>query len=115
MADQITIYQKPTCSKCREAIAILSENGEIFESINYYETPLSVETLRDLIKKLRIPVQGLLRKNERLSKEAESLNDEELLQFLVENPDLIQRPIVVRGDEAVLGRPPENIKRLLNK
>lgn len=113
MDDKIIIYQKPTCSKCCEALAILNESGVVFDSINYYETPLSVDILRELIRKLGIPVRGLLRANESLAKGTESANDEELLQLMVTNPDLIQRPIVVRGNNAVLGRSPMNIKRLL--
>lgn len=114
MDNKITIYQKPTCSKCREALAILSESGQAFESINYYNDRLTVEVLRELVRKLGIPVRGLLR-DEPLARGTESASDDELLRLMAENPDLIQRPIVVRGDSAVLGRPPEGIKRLLGE
>lgn len=113
MGDKITIYQKPTCSKCREALTILKESGNEFDSINYYDTRLTVDTLREIIRKLDIPVKGLLRVDEPLAKGSESASDEELLQLMAANPDLIQRPIVIRGDNAVLGRPSEKIKKLL--
>lgn len=114
MGDKITIYQKPTCSKCREALSILKESGREFDSINYYDDRLTVEVLRELVRKLGIPVRGLLRADEPLARGTESANDDELLQLMVTNPDLIQRPIVVHGDSAVLGRPPGKIKELLD-
>ncbi|MXS86179.1 arsenate reductase family protein [Nitrosomonas sp. HPC101] len=113
MGDKITIYQKPTCSKCREALAILKESGNEFESINYYETRLTADMLREIVRKLGIPTRSLLRSDELLAKGLESADDEALLQLMAENPDLIQRPIVIRGDRAIVGRPPERIKTLL--
>lgn len=115
MGDKITVYQKPTCSKCRAALAILNESGKPFDSINYYDDRLTVESLRELVRKLGIPVRHLLRADEPLARGTESADDEELLRLMAANPDLIQRPIVVRGDSAVLGRPPENIKKLLTE
>lgn len=114
MGDKITIYQKPTCSKCREALSILKESGREFDSINYYDDRLTVEMLRELVRKLGISVRDLLRADEPLARGTESVDDDELLRLMAENPDLIQRPIVVRGDSAVLGRPPERIKKLLD-
>ncbi|BBL34959.1 putative protein YfgD [Nitrosomonas stercoris] len=113
MSDKITIYQKPTCSKCRAALTILKESDNEFDSINYYEDKLTVDQLREIVQKLGIPAKGLLRADEPLAKGSESASDEELLRLMAENPDLIQRPIVIRGEKAVLGRPPENIKELL--
>src|SRR5690242_18229144 len=119
MSDRITIYQKPTCSKCRATIALLKDSGEEFDVINYYEIPLTAERLRELIGKLEIPARALLRSDEplfRTLKLAErQLSDDELIGIMVENPDLIQRPIVVRGDQAVLCRPPENVTKLDRK
>lgn len=114
MGDKIAIYQKPTCSKCREALSILKESGREFDSINYYDDRLTVEVLRELVCKLGISVRDLLRADEPLARGTESVDDDELLRLMAENPDLIQRPIVVRGDSAVLGRPPERIKKLLD-
>ena len=116
MADKIKIYQKPTCTKCRETIGILKERGVEFDSINYYETPLTVADLRDLLLKLGISARELLRKGEHAYRELKlgqrELTDAELIELMVENPDLIQRPIVVRGKRAVLGRPPETVEEL---
>lgn len=114
MADRLTIYYKPTCSKCRAALNILNESGQEFERIDYYHSPLTVTALRDLVQKLAIPVRGLLRQDEPLARGTDSMDDEALLQLMADHPDLIQRPIVVRGAKAVLGRPPENIKQFLD-
>jgi arsenate reductase len=117
MSDKITIYQKPTCSKCRETLALLDESGAEFESINYYETPLNQETLRDLIAKLGIPAKDLLRRGEEvyraLNIKADEIAEDELIELMIAHPDLMQRPIVVRGDKAVLARPPQNVCELL--
>jgi arsenate reductase len=117
MSDTIKIYQKPTCSKCRETLGILRECGVEFESVNYYETPLSVEELRGLISKLGVSPRDLLRKGEQAYRDLglgkRDVPDDELIRLMVENPDLMQRPIVVRGDKAVLARPPENVEELL--
>ena len=117
MNNKITIYQKPTCCKCRATLAILKESEEEFEAVNYYETPLTAEQLRGLIGKLGMTVRDVLRSDEPLAhslKLAErQLSDYELIKIMVDNPDLIQRPIVMRGDEAVLCRPPEKVTKLL--
>jgi arsenate reductase (glutaredoxin) len=113
MEDKITIYQKPTCSKCRAALEILRDSGVEFESINYYETPLTEERIRDLLDKLNVPLRDILRKDEPLARDLGSVSDDALIKIMVENPDLIQRPIVVRGSKAKLCRPPENVKQLL--
>ena len=113
MNDKIVIYQKPTCSKCRATLALLNNSGEEFESVNYYETPLTIEQLRELIQKLDVPVRDLLRQDEPLARGLDAASDDELMRAMVENPDLMQRPIVVRGDKAKLCRPPENVMELL--
>ena len=115
MADKLTIYYKPTCSKCRAALDILNKSDQEFERVDYYKSPLTVAILRELVQKLAIPVRGLLRQNEPLAQGTESMDDEALLQLMANHPDLIQRPIVVRGDQAVLGRPPEDIQRLFGQ
>ena len=117
MTGKVTVYQKPTCSKCRETLRILKDKGVGIETINYYETPMTANRLRDLLKKLGLSPSELLRKDEpvarRLRISKRQFSDEELINLMVENPDLIQRPIVVRGNMAVLGRPPANVKSLL--
>ncbi|MBY0474791.1 MAG: arsenate reductase family protein [Nitrosomonas sp.] len=113
MTDKIVIYQKPTCSKCRATLSLLKESGEEFESINYYETPLTVGELRELIQKLNLPVRDILRKDEPAAHNLRAASDNEIIKAMVENPDLIQRPIVVSGDRAKLCRPPETVMDFL--
>ncbi|SCY73211.1 arsenate reductase [Nitrosospira sp. Nl5] len=117
MSKKIIVYQKPTCSKCRATLALLKDSGQEFDSVNYYDMPLTVEQLRELIEKLGLPIRDVLRNDEPMARSLklaeQQLSDEELLKIMVNNPDLIQRPIVVRGDEAVLCRPPENVMKLL--
>lgn len=117
MSDKITIYQKPTCSKCKATLSILKDSKEEFESINYYEVPLTSDLLRELREKLGLSARDMLRSEEQLARSLNlaerNLSDDELIDIMVENPDLIQRPIVVRGNQAVLCRPPENVMKLL--
>ena len=88
-----------------------------FEAINYYETPLDDQQLRELIEQMGIAPPDLLRKGEQVYRDLNlgkrGLSDDELIRLMVEHPDLIQRPIVVRGNKAVLARPPQNVEVLL--
>lgn len=113
MSDKIVIYQKPTCSKCRATLSLLNESGWEFDAVNYYEAPLTAEKLRELIQKLNLPVRAVLRSDEPAARGLESASDDEIIRAMAANPDLIQRPIVVRGNEAKLCRPPENVFGLL--
>lgn len=113
MSDKIIIYQKPTCSKCRATLSLLEDSGEEFESVNYYEAPLTTDKLRELIQKLNMSAHDILRKDELSARSLSVASDDEIIEAMVENPDLIQRPIVVRGDKAKLCRPPENVLDLL--
>ena len=117
MKKKLTVYQKPTCTKCRTTLRLLKERGVEFEPINYFETPLTEADLRMLLKKLGLTARDILRKDEPVAKQLgigrQDFSDEELIALMVKHPDLIQRPIVVRGDKAVLGRPPENVEKLL--
>ena len=117
MSDQITVYEKPTCAKCREMDRFLRESGVDFTKVNYYLEPLSEKKLRELIKKMSITPRELLRTGESIFRELElskkDLSDHELISLMVKHPDLMQRPIVERGNRAVLGRPAENVKTLL--
>ena len=117
MADTVTVYEKPTCTKCREMDKLLRERGIPFEKINYYIEPLTKKKLTELIRKMNIKPRDLLRKSEPIYKELGLANNEfsdsELIGLMIEHPDLLQRPIVERGDRAVLGRPTENVKELL--
>ena len=114
--DPITIYQKPTCSKCRETMELLHDRGVDFSAVNYFIEPIPADILRELIAKLGIAPIELFRKKEEKFKElkigTKNYSDDELIDILAKYPELIERPIVVRGDKAVLGRPPENVLKL---
>src|SRR5687767_2452020 len=96
---------------------LLRESGVAFEKVNYYHAPLSKKKLIELISKMKIKPRDLLRTSEPIYKELGlgkgEFTDEKLVTLMIEHPDLIQRPIVERGDRAVLGRPTENVKSLL--
>ncbi|HEY6121529.1 MAG TPA: ArsC/Spx/MgsR family protein [Pyrinomonadaceae bacterium] len=115
---KITVYEKPTCTKCRELDRLLRENEVDFRKVNYYLEPLSKKKLRELLKKMGISPRELLRTTEPVYRELGlakgKFSDEQLISLMVEHPDLIQRPIVERGDRAILGRPVENVKPLLD-
>ena len=117
MTDQITVYEKPTCTKCREMNRFLQDNGVDFSRVNYYIEPLSKEKLEELLAKMKLTPRDILRKSEPIYRELGlgkgEFTDDEIVSLMVENPDLIQRPIVERGKRAVLGRPTENVKALL--
>jgi arsenate reductase len=115
--DRIVVYQKPTCTKCMSAIKILEDRGADFEAVDYYEVPLESAELAGLIAKLGIPVRDLLRKDEQVYRDLKlgqrETSDAELVALMVKHPDLIQRPIIVRGNRAILGRPPESVETIL--
>lgn len=115
--EKLTVYQKPTCSTCRETLALLREAKAKFVTIDYFATPLSTATLRRLLQKLGVPPRQLLRTNEetykKLQLDVKEMSDEDLVKLMVTYPELIQRPIIEKGDKAILGRPPENVKSLL--
>lgn len=96
---------------------LLRESGIPFEKVNYYNEPITKKKLTELIRKMNLKPRDLLRKSEPIYKELGLANNEfsdsELIGLMIENPDLLQRPIVERGDRAVLGRPIENVKELL--
>ena len=96
---------------------LLRESGVAFEKVNYYVQPLTRKKLTELIRKLNLKPRELLRKSEPIYKELglaeDKFSDSELIALMIEHPDLLQRPIVERGDRAVLGRPVENVKELL--
>ena len=96
---------------------LLRESGVDFDKVNYYIKPLTRQKLTDLIRKMKIAPRELLRTSESIYKELglgkRELNDDEIISLMLKHPDLIQRPIVERGGQAVLGRPIENVKQLL--
>jgi arsenate reductase len=110
------IYHNPRCGKSREGLAILQESKLPFEIINYIETPISEAELKEIIKLLGIAPIDLVRKNEAIWKEnykSKNLSDSEIITAMVENPKLIERPIVISNGKAAIGRPPELIKSIL--
>ncbi|GAB2198161.1 arsenate reductase (glutaredoxin) [Sessilibacter sp. MAH4] len=111
------IYHNPRCSKSRNTLQIIEEAGIEPEVILYLQTPPSAEDIKDLLSKLGMSARDLLRKGEDDYKannlSDESLSEDQLIQFMVQYPKLIERPIVVKGNKAVLGRPPENVQALL--
>lgn len=112
----IKIYHNPRCSKSREGLSILEESGKEFEIIDYMKTHISENELSNLVKKLNINPIDLVRKNEEIWKQDfkdKNLNDQQIIQAMAKNPKLIERPIVIKGSKAVIGRPPVLIKDLL--
>ena len=114
---RITVYQKPTCTTCREVYAALKESGVDFEAVDYYLDPIPKAKLKELIKKMDISAEELLRKKEGIYKELKlsqkKLSADEIINLMVKYPDLIQRPIVERGTKAILARPAERLKEIL--
>ena len=112
----VTIWHNPRCSKSRAALAILEENGVTPTEFRYLETPPSKSDIITVLAALAMDARDIVRKGEAVYKSlnlsADSTN-EEILNALVENPILIERPIIISGDRAVIGRPPENVTSLL--
>ena len=112
----IRIYHNPRCRKSRQGLALLEESGKEFETIKYLETELTVPQLEVIISKLAIPPIELIRKNEAIWKsnyKEKTLSNKELVEAMIENPKLIERPIVVNGAKAVVGRPTERILNII--
>ena len=110
------IYHNPRCSKSRQALGLLKENGEDPDIIEYLRKPLGQAELTDLLKKLKIPAHDLLRTKEDEYSElglSPDTSEEDILTAIALNPILLERPIVVKGRKAVIGRPPELIEDLL--
>ena len=114
---QITIYQKPTCTTCREVYKALKESSVDFEAIDYYLDPIPKTKLKELLKKMGISAGELLRKKEPIYQELKlsekKLSDDQIIDLMVKHPDLIQRPIVEKGAKAILARPAERLKEIL--
>lgn len=115
--ENIIIYHNPRCSKSRQSLSILEEHGIQPEVVLYLEETPSANSLQAILNKLAISARDLLRKGEEIYKELNlqdtSLSDVYLIEQMVAHPKLIERPIVVKGSQAVLGRPPENVLKLI--
>ena len=110
------IYHNPRCSKSRQGLAMLKEANVDLEIIEYLKNPLTKSDLEGILKKLNIPAIELVRKNEAIWKEQfknKDLSETELVEAMVAFPKLIERPIIVKGDKAVIGRPLEKISPLI--
>jgi arsenate reductase len=114
---KLTIYQKPTCSTCRQAVQMLKESGKPFTAINYYEQRFTKSQLKALLKKAGVSPREILRTKEDLYKELKLATtappDDALIDLMVAHPDLIQRPIIEKGEKALLARPADRVKELL--
>ena len=113
----VTIYHNPRCSKSRATLELLREHGVEPEIIAYMDNPPDEATIRELCDKLGITPRELMRRHEKVFKEAglddPSFTDDELIEAMAQCPSLIERPIVVKDGQAVLGRPPENVLDLI--
>ncbi|WP_217476885.1 arsenate reductase (glutaredoxin) [Stutzerimonas stutzeri] len=114
---ELTLYHNPRCSKSRGALELLTQRGLTPTVINYLETPPSAEELQRIIARLGIPARQLLRTGEAeyktLNLADPSLSDRQIIEAMIAHPKLIERPILVTDDAAVIGRPPEKVLELL--
>jgi len=109
------IYHNPRCSKSRATLEIIQDAGYELEVVDYLKNPPGEKELRDLLVKLDMEPEELVRKGEDIYKEkfkGKKMGDDDWIKAMVKNPILIERPIVVNGNRAILGRPPENVKKL---
>ena len=114
----ITIYHNPRCTKSRQGLEVLEKSGEKFEVVKYLENIPTKDELRKVLGSLNIPVENLVRKNEAIWKEnyrGKNLSEEDILDAMIQYPKLIERPIVIKDNKAVIGRPTEKIYDLLNE
>jgi arsenate reductase len=117
MKKAVTIYHNPRCSKSRQTLALLEEKGVAPKVVEYLKAPPSAAELKRILKKLGLKAHDIVRKGEAVYAEVglkdRDVSDDELLALMAENPILIERPIVVAGDRAAIGRPPENVLAIL--
>ncbi len=110
------IYHNPRCGTSRKTLSLITDAGIEPEIILYMKNPLSVEELGETIEKLGISPEALVRKKESIYKEEfkdKTLTDKAWIQAMIDHPKLMERPIVIKGNKAILGRPPENVEELL--
>jgi len=112
---KVVVYEKPTCSTCRQVKRALTEKGVDFTCVNYIEEPLSAKELKQLLQQAGLRPQDALRTKEVAYREhvaGKDLTDDQLIQIMAEHSELLQRPIVVRGNKAVLARPVDKLAEL---
>ncbi|RLA73448.1 MAG: arsenate reductase (glutaredoxin) [Epsilonproteobacteria bacterium] len=108
----VIIWHNPRCSKSRQTLALIEEHGSSAEIVKYLETAPSIEEIKNVLNKLGLKARELMRTKEALYKELDLKNIEDesqLIQAMAKNPKLIERPVVIMGDKAILGRPPEKV------
>ncbi|KZY35284.1 arsenate reductase (glutaredoxin) [Oleiphilus sp. HI0043] len=117
MTDTIQIYHNPRCSKSRQTLALIEEKGIQPEIVLYLDDTPDAKKISEILGKLGIGARELLRKGEQAYKDNEladkTLSDAQLIDAMTKFPKLIERPIVIKGDKAVLGRPTENVLELI--
>jgi arsenate reductase (glutaredoxin) len=117
MATKIVIYEKPTCTTCRQVHKALKESGVDFDAVDYYVDPIPKTKLQELLRKMGMPARSLLRAKEETYRKLHlaecDLSDDEIVDLMVKHPDLLQRPIVEKGSRAILARPAERLKDIL--
>ena len=114
----LTIYHNPRCRKSREAIRFLEEKGVSFNIVKYFDQPFDVNSLGEVLKKIDMKPSEILRRKEILWKkeyDCKNLSEDQILELLVEQPRLIERPIVTVGNKGVLARPIESLIEFLNQ
>jgi arsenate reductase (glutaredoxin) len=113
---ELTIYEKRTCTTCRKLAALLDERGIDFERIDFHVEPLTEPEIRELVRKTGEPARNLFRRSEpvfaELKLDERRPEDDEAIALMAEHPPLMQRPVVVRGERAVLARPVERVEAL---
>jgi arsenate reductase len=111
----VRIYHNPRCSTSRKTLALLQQKGVEPEIVEYLKTPYTAAQLKTLLGQLKMPAKALLRKKEAAAAgiDPAALSEEDLIKAMAENPIVVERPIVVSGDKAALGRPPENVLAVL--
>ena len=111
------IFHNSRCSKSRQALRMLQDNNCDIEIINYLETELDVSLIKDVLQKLSLKPRDILRTSEQDYKDnnlkEDDFSDDDLIDYMIKHPKLIERPIVIKGHRAVLGRPPENVLELI--
>jgi arsenate reductase (glutaredoxin) len=115
---ELTVYEKQTCTTCRKLAALLEERGVEFERVDFHVEPLTAAEIRELVRKTGEPARNLFRAREPVHEELKlgrrEVGDDEAIALMARYPPLLQRPVVVRGERAVLARPVERVNELFN-
>jgi arsenate reductase len=111
----LTIYHNPRCSKSRETLALLESKGQAPQIIEYLKTPPSAAELKRILKALGLTAKDIVRKKEaaEVKIDAAKMTEQELIAAMIKHPEIIERPIVVNGEKAAMGRPPERVLTIL--